>query len=127
MISLARITYSSTVEHSNDDQGDDSFLKKVIALTIENKSRCHLLKYFVSHKESTVESLEQYALLIQIYDPSEEEENPIIGFCCGASPDFETTKEVDVYPIDLDVKYVEETMTKCTAFWKQFVFPKLSR
>ena len=73
MISLARITYSSTVEHSNDDQGDDSdFLKKVIALTIENKSRCHLLKYFVSHKESTVESLEQYALLMQIYDPSEE-------------------------------------------------------
>jgi len=49
------------------------------------------------------------------------------GFFCVASPDFEKTKEVDVYPVDLDVKYVEETMAKCTAFWKQFVFPKLGR
>ena len=71
--------HSSSIDHSNDDQSDDSFLKKVIDLAIEKKSRCHLFKCFVTQKESTVESLELYALLMQIYDPSEEEENPLMA------------------------------------------------
>nr|CAI5865987.1 unnamed protein product [Callosobruchus analis] len=47
------------------------------------------------------------------------------GMFCLAHEDFESTKKIDVYRVDLDEKYCEDLIEKATNFWKNNIFEKL--
>ena len=44
---------------------------------------------------------------------------------CVASPDFETSREVQVVEIDYFPQFIHEMIRKADDFWKTFIFPKL--
>lgn len=44
---------------------------------------------------------------------------------CVASPDFETSKNVNILTIDYDLNYCTNLLEKCTEFWFKALFPVL--
>lgn len=47
------------------------------------------------------------------------------GIFCLAHDDFETTMNIDIYKVNLDVKYCENLIKQAMDFWNNHIFEKL--
>nr|CAI5837802.1 unnamed protein product [Callosobruchus analis] len=76
------------------------------------------LKNYVCNNAPTKKFMAQIQL--QMYFAGKKK-----GMFCLAHEDFESTKKIDVYRVDLDEKYCEVLIENATNFWKNNIFEKL--
>lgn len=77
-----------------------------------------LRRYITTTNTITAKFLAQVQLQMHFYNKKSAK-------FCVASPDFETSKHVNILNVDYDKKYNLELIQKCTEFWYVAVFPIL--
>uniref|UniRef100_A0A8D8X2M5 YqaJ viral recombinase domain-containing protein n=2 Tax=Cacopsylla melanoneura TaxID=428564 RepID=A0A8D8X2M5_9HEMI len=71
-------------------------------------------------KNGSVATKYMYQMQIQMFFAGKEN-----GYFCVASPDFESTRNVQIVPVVLDRALCTDILTKAVVFWSNTIFPVL--